>query len=429
MIERYSLKEMSEVFSIQSRFNYMLKVEKAVAYVQGQLKIIPKRSAEKIQKAVFQIDKINEYEKITKHDVIAFTKSVADSIGADGAYLHFGMTSSDILDTALSLQIKDGFNILEKKLNQLDKVFLRIIKQSKGLICLGRTHGMMAEPTSYAIKFSGFYCEFKRNKKRIQEAVNQVLICKLSGAVGTYSGQSPKIEEKVAKYLRLSCETVATQVVPRDRYAQLFMSFACFAAGLDRLSIELRHLQRSEVSEVTEGFSKGQRGSSAMPHKKNPISAENISGLSRLLKSYVQPALDNVSLWHERDISHSSVERVILADAFILVDYLTDRLSQLLTHLQFDKTQIKKNLQRSQGRIFSSAVLNQLVLKGMPREKAYYLVQDLSHNLGEQENLYNKILSDNLTKKYFKKSDLDEIFSGRRHLQYEKYILSKSGVK
>lgn len=358
MIDRYTRPEMGVLWEPENRFSKMLEIEIAVAEVQAEMGIIPKAAATAIKsKSKFSVKRILEIEKTTKHDVIAFVSNVAENVGDWGRYIHFGMTSSDVLDSAFSLQIRESAVVLNDSLDFLEKALKGLMNRHADTLCAGRTHGMFAEPTTFGLKLGGFLAELKRNRKRLDLAVEDLMIVKLSGAVGTYSGQPPEVEEKVGKKLKLTPETLATQVIPRDRHAFLISTMALLGAGLERMAIELRHLQRSEVSEVTEGFSKGQKGSSAMPHKKNPISAENITGLSRLLKSYAQACLDNVALWHERDISHSSVERVIFPDAFIVADYAVHRMAVLIDGLDVHKRRMAENIELSQGQLFSSQVL------------------------------------------------------------------------
>lgn len=426
MIERYTRPEMGVLWDDDHKFGKMLQVEIAVAAVQAELGIIPPVAAKNIrQKSKFSVRRIREIEKVTKHDVIAFVSNVAENVGEHGKYIHFGMTSSDILDTALSLQIREAGAVLLSSVKRLENILKVQAKNHAKTLCAGRTHGMFAEPTTFGYKLAGFWAELIRNKLRLERALKQIEICKLSGAVGTYSSQGPKLETLVAKKLKLTPETVATQVIPRDRHAELFWSLAMLGSGLERLSVELRHLQRSEVAEVCEGFSRGQKGSSAMPHKKNPISAENITGASRLLRGYLFSALENIPLWHERDISHSSVERVIFPDAFILCDYSVYRMSQLLENLDVDKKRMMDNIESSQGQLFSSHVLLALVKKGMKREEAYTHVQRLSHSMGRGDHLKNQIRKDEIIGKMFKLPELNEIFSGRQHQKSIESIFKK----
>lgn len=416
MIERYTRPEMGVVWDPENKFSKMLEVEVAVARVQASLKIIPRSAAAQIAaKGKFSIQRILEIEKQTKHDVIAFVSNVAENVGEQGRFVHFGLTSSDVLDTAFSLQIREAGVVLSKSLDFLEKTLKNIIRKHADALCAGRTHGMFAEPTTFGFKMAGFLAEFERHRQRIDTALKQIAIAKLSGAVGTYSSQSPMVEEKVAKLLKLTPETVATQVVPRDRHAEVLLALAMLGAGLERLAIELRHLQRSEVSEVTEGFSKGQKGSSAMPHKKNPISAENITGCARLLRSYGMAGLEDVALWHERDISHSSVERVIFPDAFIVADYAVHRMAGLIEGLNVDKKRMQENIDLSQGQLFSSQVLLALVGKGLDRELAYSHVQRLCHGLAPNEQLKDKLLRDPELKRLLKPKEVSEIFKGTKN--------------
>jgi adenylosuccinate lyase len=426
VIERYTRPEMGLIWDADQRFAKMMEVEIAVASVQAKLNIIPKVAARTIaQKARFSARRIAEIEKETKHDVIAFVSNVAENVGPHGKYVHYGLTSSDVLDTAFSLQVREAGLVLMKSLDALEKSLQMLVKKYADTLCAGRTHGMFAEPTTFGFKMAGFLAEHRRNKARVVEALDQMMICKLSGAVGTYSSQSPKVEAMVAKALKLHTETIATQVIPRDRHAEMLLALAMVGTGLERLAVELRHLQRSEVSEVTEGFTKGQKGSSAMPHKKNPISAENITGLSRLLRGYAVAAMENVALWHERDISHSSVERVIFPDAFIVADYAANRMSILLDGLEVNKKRMLDNIDLSQGQLFSSHVLLALVQKGMLREEAYKLVQRLCHSLGFGDHLREKLVTDEQVKKLLKAKEIDEIFTGKKHKKAIKDILQK----
>ena len=413
MIDRYTRAEMGAIWTQESRFANMLAVEVAVAEVQASLKMIPRAAAVAIkEKSCFNVERIQQIEKETKHDVIAFVSNVAENVGEYGRFVHFGLTSSDVLDTAFSLQVQKAKEVLDHSLDQLENAFRQIIKKHTSTLCAGRTHGMFAEPTTFGLKMSGFYSEFLRNRARLQQAFHGMRICKLSGAVGTFSSLSEEVESKLAKKLKLIPETIATQVIPRDRHAEMISALAMLGSGYERLAIELRHLQRSEVSEVVEGFSKGQKGSSAMPHKKNPISAENITGCARLLRSYQVASMENIALWHERDISHSSVERLVFPDAFILADYITVRMSVLLDGLQVLAPQMLENIERSRGQLFSSQVLLALVNKGLDRELAYYHVQRVCHDLKPKEHLKTKILKDEELKKLLSAKELEKIFQG-----------------
>jgi adenylosuccinate lyase len=417
---------MGLLWDTDHRFGKMMQVEIAVAQVQAQLGIIPKSAAKSIaQKSRFSVKRILEIEKQTKHDVIAFVTNIAENVGDHGKFVHYGLTSSDVLDTAFSLQVQEAGQVLMTSIEGLEKALTVLMKKTADVLCAGRTHGMFAEPTTFGFKMAGFLVELKRNKERVRHALDQMRICKLSGAVGTYSSQSPVVEAKVAAKLKLVTETIATQVIPRDRHAEMILSIAMLGAGLERLAVELRHLQRSEVSEVTEGFTKGQKGSSAMPHKKNPISAENITGAARLLRGYAVSAMENVALWHERDISHSSVERVMFPDAFILADYAVSRMTVLIEGLEVNKKRMIENIESSQGQLFSSHVLLALVQKGMSREEAYKLVQRLCHSLGYGEHLRDKLIHEPEVKALLKTKEIDEIFTGKKHKKSISMILKK----
>lgn len=418
MIERYTRQEMGRIWDEENRFALMKKVEIAVALEQSKLKIIPRAAGPAIEKkAKFQINKIREMEKITRHDVAAFVQNMMESVGEFGKYVHFGLTSSDVLDTAMSLQILQGAELVLQDLQELKVALKKKIKQHAATLCLGRTHGMAAEPTTFGYKMAGFYAEVVRNEDRLLQAMEANRICKLSGAVGTFSSLPEVLEFKVAKKLNLKSETFATQVVPRDRHAQMITALSMIMSGLERLAVELRHLQRTEVSEVVEGFSRGQKGSSAMPHKKNPISSENLTGLSRLLRGYMLSALENIVLWHERDISHSSVERVIFPDSFILCDYAINRMTGILNGLHVDQKKMLENLQATQGLVYSSHLLLKLVEKGLTREQAYFHVQRLSHSLGAGDNLKKSVSRDGEIKKLLKPKEIEELFQAKRYLK------------
>ena len=429
MIERYTRKEMGHIWSQESQFEFMRQVEVAVAQTQAAMGLIPKVAATAIaKKSQFSIQRIQEIEKTTKHDVIAFVSNLSENVGKYGRYIHFAMTSSDILDTARSLQVRTAGKVLEKSIQKLDKALGRQIKKYERTLCAGRTHGMHAEPTSFGLKLAGYLAELRRNQARLRESLKDMEIGKLSGAVGTYSAQSAQVEKQVCQKLKLTPETIATQVIPRDRHAQLLHSLAMIGGGLERLAVELRHLQRTEVYEVTEGFAKGQKGSSAMPHKKNPISAENITGVARLLRSYSQAAMENIALWHERDISHSSVERVVFPDAFIICDYAVDRMAQVIRYLHVDTQRMEQNMKLSRGQLYSSHALLALINKGLSREEAYQMVQRVSHRLDEEDDLCRQMVKDSEISKYLKPHELKKIFSGEAHKKTISQIIQRVGI-
>ncbi len=413
MLERYTRKEMGQIWTLENRFRKMLQVEKAVARVQGEMGLIPPQSAKAIQeKADFKLSNILKNEKQTRHDVTAFVREVAKQVGSpDGSYVHYGLTSSDVLDSALALLIRSAGEVLKQSFSRLKKVlFAKSERYAEGL-CSGRTHGIKAEPLTFGLKLAGFLLELLRNEERVFRALKQAETGKFSGAVGAYSALNPELEKKVCALLKLSPERVATQVVPRDRHAEVILALSMTASGLERLAVEIRHLQRSEVAEVSEGFAPGQTGSSAMPHKKNPVYSENITGLSRLIRSYMNPALENNVLWHERDISHSSVERLMFSTSFILCDFALNRMAEVMENLYTDTNRMLENLRKGKGLECSSLLLNALVQKGMPRQKAYDLVQSLSFSLSGEESLKDKVLKNKTVLNFISVKEIEEVFS------------------
>ncbi|MGL9688439.1 MAG: adenylosuccinate lyase [Wolbachia sp.] len=376
MIPRYSRKEMSSIWEENNKFNIWLKIEKLACEAQAELGVVPNDVAERLSGTIeFNIERINEIEFTVKHDVIAFLTYIAEKVGIDVRYLHYGMTSSDVLDTCLAVQLKESCNILLENLKNLLAVLKKKAEDYKGVVCVGRSHGMHAEPTTLGLKFARFYAEFKRSYQRLINVQKEISTCKISGAVGNFANVGPFVEEYVAKKMGLIPETISSQVIPRDRHAAFFSILGVIASSMENVAVEIRHLQRTEVGEVSEYFSTGQKGSSAMPHKCNPILSENLTGLSRLIRSYVFPALENVALWHERDISHSSVERCIAPDACITMDFALVRLTDLIDKLVINEENIEKNLNSAKGLIFSQRVLLELVNSGLTREEAYKIVQ------------------------------------------------------
>ena len=429
MIERYTRPEMGAVWTVENRFLKMLEVEVAVAKEQAKLGLIPNKAARDIAtKGRFDVARINEIEKTTRHDVIAFVSNVAEHVGPNGRFVHFGLTSSDVLDTAMSLLIRDAFAVLQTSVEALKDALRAQISAHADTLMAGRTHGMHAEPTTFGMKLAGFYAELERNEARLRTARDQAVIGKLSGAVGTYSTQTEKIEEAVCERLKLQGERIATQVIPRDRHAEVMYALASLGGGLERLAVELRHLQRTEVSEVIEGFTPGQKGSSAMPHKKNPISAENITGCARLLRAYLQASMEDIALWHERDISHSAVERVIVPDAFIVADYACERMAKLVRGLYVDKERMRKNMDLSAGQLMSSHLLMGLVEKGLSREDAYALVQSLSHSLKAGQTLSEAALNHPRVRELLSSKEMTAIFSGERHRQAIARVLKRQRI-
>jgi len=376
MIERYSREELKNIWSDYNKYSLWLKIEIASAEAMEKYKIIPRGVSKKVRKkAKINPKRILEIEKKVKHDVIAFLTSITEKVGKEARYLHKGMTSSDVLDTCFNLQLKQSGEVLIKDLDLLLSSIKKQANKHKFTLCIGRSHGIHAEPITFGLKMLSFYQEFTRNKKRLLNSINEISTCAISGAVGTFANIDPKIESFVAKKLRLRIEPISTQVVPRDRHAQFFSTLGIIASSIERFAVEIRHLQRTEVLEVEEFFSNKQKGSSAMPHKKNPILSENLTGLARLIRSNVLPALENIVLWHERDISHSAVERNIGPDSTIALDFALIRLNEVIKNLNIYPKNMKKNLNLTNGLIFSQRVLLELTSCGFTREEAYTIVQ------------------------------------------------------
>lgn len=428
MIPRYSRPEMASIWEPESKFKRWLEIEILAAEAWAQKGRVPKSAITKIRRrARFNVKKIDAIEKVVKHDVIAFLSNVAESIGPESRFLHQGLTSSDVLDTCFSWQLCEATDILIQDLKDLLKSLRLKAKRYKMTPMMGRSHGIHAEPVTFGLKVAGWAVEMKRNLGRLQEARKEIAYGKLSGAVGTYANGEPFVEQYVCRQLKLKVETVATQVIPRDRYAAYFTQLAVLASSIERIAVELRHLQRTEVLEVEERFSKGQKGSSAMPHKRNPISAENLTGLARLVRSYSIPMLENVALWHERDISHSSVERVIAPDATILMDYMLVRLRHLMDGLVVYPQNMKKNLDKMGGLVFSEAILLALVQAGLTRDAAYQLVQRNAMKVWEQGADFKKeLMSDKDIARYITKEGISKLFDLKHHLRHVDHIFKRA---
>lgn len=376
MIPRYTLPEMGEKWTEQAKFDTWLRVEIAACEAWAGLGKIPRRSLDTIRKrAMFSVERIGEIEAVTRHDLIAFLTSVAENVGPDSRFIHMGMTSSDVVDTALALQIRDSIDLLMQSLSKLRRVLRRRAFELRRTPTIGRTHGIHAEPTTFGLKLALWYAELGRHEKRLTQARETINYGKISGAVGTFAHLPPALEQQVCRTLGLLPAPISTQILQRDRHAEVLAALALLGSSLEKFSIEIRHLQKTEVREAEEFFQKGQKGSSAMPHKRNPIQCEQISGLARLLRSNLLAALENIPLWHERDISHSSVERVILPDSFILAHYLTEKFTTLVDKLFVYPDAMLRNLELTGGLVYSQEVLLTLVRHGMLREDAYAIVQ------------------------------------------------------
>ena len=432
MIERYSRKEMVKIWSQEEKFNIWFQLEAHACDAQAKLGVIPKKSAKMIwEKGKFDINRIDEIEKTTKHDVIAFLTNLAEYIGEDARFIHQGMTSSDILDTTLSIQLRNASDIL---LNDIDKLLETLKKRSlehKDTVTIGRSHAIHAEPITFGLKLAGYYAEFKRNKKRLIEAKKEISTCAISGAVGTFAHIDPFVEKYVSKKMDLIPEDVSTQIIPRDRHAMFFSTLAIIASSVERLATEIRHLQRTEVREAEEYFSQGQKGSSAMPHKRNPVLTENLTGLARLVRSSVIPALENVSLWHERDISHSSVERMIAPDATITLDFALQRLNNVIENLLIYPDTMLTNLEKLGGLVHSQQVLLALTQKGASREDAYEMVQENAMKVWEtpehkRKNVYKDLLKkDKKVVKYLSETEIDKLFNLDQHFVHVDHIFNR----
>ncbi len=427
MIPRYSRQEMTSIWSPKNKFQTWLEIEKYACEAQEKLGVIPKGVAKQIdKKGKFEINKIDRIEKKVKHDVIAFLTNLAEHVGPKARFIHQGMTSSDVLDTCFNYQLREAGNLLDQGLNRLLKALKKRALASKDMICIGRSHGIHAEPTTMGLKFAYAYAEFKRAKDRLKIATQEVSTCKISGAVGTFANISPKVEEYVAKKMKLKVETISTQISPRDRHAMFFSTLGVVASSLERLSIEIRHLQRTEVREAEEMFTSGQKGSSAMPHKRNPILTENITGLARLVRSAVIPAQENVALWHERDISHSSVERMIGPDSTVTLDFAIHRMSGVIENLVLYPNNMKKNLNQLRGLHYSQGVLLALTQAGMSREKAYETVQKSAMEVWKNNKDFKSLLINNSdVKKYLSNESIEKLFDISNHTKNVKYIFDR----
>jgi adenylosuccinate lyase len=427
MIPRYTRPEMGRIWSEENSFQKWLDIEILAAEALAQIGKVPKAAIGRIRKnARFNVERIREIEREVKHEVIAFLSSVAESIGDDARFLHLGMTSSDVMDTALAIQLKEAAAILIEDVQNLMKVLRRQAHKYKSTVMIGRTHGVHAEPITFGLKFALWYQETDRNLVRLRKAVEDISVGQISGAVGTFAQISPKVEAYVCKKSGLKPALVSNQIIQRDRHAYFFATLAVIASSLEKFAVEIRHLQRTEVQEAEEPFTSGQKGSSAMPHKRNPILSENVAGLARLMRSYALAALENVALWHERDISHSSVERVIAPDATIALDFMLRRMTYVLGGLCVYPENMKRNLEKSGGAVFSEAVLLALVDKGVSRDAAYRMVQrhalKIARDGGE---LKTELLKDQEIMTYLSASEVEAVWGLKHHLANVDFIFRR----
>ena len=428
MIERYSRKEIRSIWEDYNRYSIWLEIELAAAEAMEKLNIIPKGVVKKVRsKAKINPKRILQIEEKVKHDIIAFLTSITEKAGKEARYLHKGMTSSDVLDTCFNLQLKQSGQILLKDIDQLLGSIKKQALKHKFTLCIGRSHGIHAEPITFGLKMLTFYQEFLRNKKRLDTSIKEISTCAISGAVGTFANVDPRVEGYVAKKLKLKVEPISTQIIPRDRHAQFFSTLGIIASSIERFAVEIRHLQRTEVLEVEEFFGKKQKGSSAMPHKKNPILSENLTGLARLIRSCVAPALENVALWHERDISHSAVERNIGPDATIALDFALNRLSNVIKNLNVYPKNMKKNLDITNGIFFSQRVLLELTTAGFTREESYKIVQrNAMQAWKENSSFYDKIVSDKKIINKIPVNKLKKLFNFDYHTKKINIIFKRS---
>ena len=432
MIPRYSRPEMVAIWEPDNKFKIWFEIEAHATDALAELGVVPKKAAANIwKKGKFNAAKIDEIEKVTKHDVIAFLTNVAEYVGADARFLHQGMTSSDVLDTCLAVQLKQSADILVKDMEKLLAALKKRAYESKDMVCIGRSHGIHAEPVTMGLKFARFYAEMERNLDRLKCARDEVATCAISGAVGTFANIDPKVEAYVAKKMGLTIEPISTQVIPRDRHAYFFSVLGVIASSIENVATEVRHLQRTEVLEVEEFFSKGQKGSSAMPHKRNPVLSENLTGLARYVRTGVIPAMENVALWHERDISHSSVERMIAPDVCVVLDFALARLTGLVENLVLYPDNMLKNLNKLGGIVFSQRVLLALTQKGVSREDSYSIVQRnamkvwAASNAGEKADLLAELLKDKEVTKKFSKKELSDLFDLKYHTKHVNTIFKR----
>jgi adenylosuccinate lyase len=428
MIERYTRKEIKNIWEDYNRYSIWLNIELAAAEAMEKFKIIPKGVVKKVkEKAKVNPKRILQIEEKVKHDIIAFLTSITERAGKEARYLHKGMTSSDVLDTCFNLQLKQSGEILLKDIDQLLQSIRKQAIKHKYTLCIGRSHGIHAEPITFGLKMMTFYQEFLRNKKRLENSIKEISTCAISGAVGTFANIDPRVEKYVAKKLKLQVEPISTQIIPRDRHAQYFSTLGIIASSIERFAVEIRHLQRTEVLEVEEFFGKKQKGSSAMPHKKNPILSENLTGLARLIRSSVIPALENVALWHERDISHSAVERNIGPDATIALDFALFRLSNVVKNLNIYPKNMKKNLEITNGIFFSQRILLELTSAGFTREESYKIVQrNAMQAWKENSSFYNKIISDKKIINKIPVNKLKKLFDFSYHTKKINIIFKRS---
>ena len=427
MIDRYSRQKLKNIWDEKNKYQIWLDIEVAAAEAMEKLKVIPRGVAIKVKKkSKINVERIHKIESKVHHDVIAFLTSISEKVGPDAKFLHKGMTSSDVLDTCFNIQLLQAGKIILQDIDDLLKILKNKSFKYKNTICIGRSHGIHAEPTTFGLKLASFYAEFKRNRIRLEEAIKEISTCAISGAVGTFANIDPSVESYIAKKFKLKVEPISTQIIPRDRHAFYFSVLGIIASSVERIATEIRNLQKTELQEVEEFFDVKQKGSSAMPHKRNPILSENLTGLARMVRSYVTPALENISLWHERDISHSSVERNIGPDSTIALDFSLNRLKNILKNMNVYPKKMLKNLNITKGLIFSQRVMIELTKYGFSREKAYAIVQKNARNAWNKNiSFYESLSKDSLINKKISNKDLVKMFDINYHMKKINFIYKR----
>lgn len=430
MIERYSRDEMIAIWTEHSQFEAWLEVELAACWAWSKMGVIPSEDVDTLYKnATFSLERIKEIEEQTRHDVVAFTRAVSESLGEEKKWIHYGLTSTDVVDTAWGVRLKKANELILVGLNEFVRVLSEKAKEHKYTVMMGRTHGIHAEPTTFGLKCALWYAEMNRNLERFKEAAKGVEFGKLSGSVGTFANIPPEVESYTCEKLGLEPAPISTQTLQRDRHAYYLSTLALIGSSMEKMAIEIRHLQRSEVREVEEAFRKGQKGSSSMPHKRNPISSENITGCARVLRGYMLTAFENIPLWHERDISHSSAERIILPDATMLLDYMLHRFTRVVDQLVVFKDNMEANIWKTHGLVFSQRVLNKLIDKGIVREAAYDSVQPLAMQSWEQQIPFKPLIEqDDFIRTHLSMEEIDELFDLNHHTNQVDTIFERVGL-
>ena len=430
MIERYSREEMIAIWTEQAQFDAWLDVELAACWAWSQIGVIPQKDVDTLyQKASFSLERIKEIEEQTRHDVVAFTRAVSETLGDEKKWVHYGLTSTDVVDTAWGVRLKKANKILRNDLHRMIDVLKNKALDYKYTMMMGRTHGIHAEPTTFGLKCALWYAEMQRNLERFEQAADAIEFGKLSGSVGTFANIPPEVETHTCEKLGLKPAPISTQTLQRDRHAHYLSILALIGSSLEKMAVEIRHLQRSEVREVEEAFRKGQKGSSSMPHKRNPISSENITGCARVLRGYMLTAFENIPLWHERDISHSSAERIILPDATMLLDYMLHRFSNVMENLVVFEDNMESNIWKTHGLVFSQRVLNKLIDQGMVREQAYDAVQPLAMRAWQEQIPFKPLVqADPVISRQLSSEVIDELFDLAHHSKQVDQIFARVGL-